>query len=61
MEIKYIASGQYQVMIVAGKNYQWSPGWCGSVHWAPVNWKVAGLIPNQGTHLGRGPGPWLGV
>ena len=25
-----------------------------------VNQRVAGLIPNQGTCLGCGPGPWLG-
>ena len=29
-------------------------------HW-PVNQRVAGLIPSQGTCLGCGPGPHLGV
>ena len=27
----------------------------------PVNQKLAGSIPCQGTCLGCGPGPWLGV
>ena len=27
----------------------------------PANQKVAGLIPGQGTCLGCGPGPWIGV
>ena len=27
----------------------------------PVNWKVAGLIPSQGTCLGCRPGPQLGL
>ena len=26
----------------------------------PVDRKVAGSIPSQGTYLGCGPGPWLG-
>ena len=29
-------------------------------HW-PAHWKVASLIPSQGTCLGCGPGPQLGV
>ena len=29
---------------------QWTDGW-------PVNQRVAGLIPSQGTCLGYGPGP----
>ena len=47
---------------------EYSPGWCGSVdcEWIvsecwPVNRKVAGLIPGQGTCLGCGLGPWLGA
>ena len=27
----------------------------------PVNQRVAGLIPSQGTRLGCRPGPWLGA
>ena len=27
----------------------------------PVNQRVTGLIPSQGTCLGCGPGPWWGV
>ena len=27
----------------------------------PANWKAASWIPSQGTHLGCGPGPQLGV
>ena len=29
-------------------------------HW-PVNQRVMGSIPGQGTYLGYGLGPWLGV
>ena len=36
-----------------------SPDWCGSVDWMPA-W-VAGLISGQGTGLGCGPNPQLGV
>ena len=35
--------------------------WCGSVGWVSfANPKVAGSIPNQGTHLGCRPCRWLG-
>ena len=31
------------------------------IEWLPANQKVTGLIPGQGTRLGCGPGPQLGV
>ena len=35
----------------------------GEAQWVgySVNWKVTGSIPGQGTCLGCGPDPWLGV
>ena len=41
--------------------YTWAPaGVAQGIEHQPTNLKVAGLIPNQGTCLGCGPGPWLG-
>ena len=40
------------------------PALAGVAQWIehrPLSQKVAGLIPSQGTYLGCGPGPQLGV
>ena len=44
------------------KSCLYIPGWCGSwIECQPANQRAAGSIPSQGTCLGCGPGPQLGV
>ena len=56
-------SMKFSMLIPLFKNIlKEGPGWCGSVdEYGPVNQRVTGSIPCQGTYLGCEPGSHLGA
>ena len=51
---KFINISSFKISVALAGVAQWTERW-------PVNWRVAGLIPRQGTSLGYRLGPQLGV